>query len=131
MLEILTFVFFVELGYMPQSQVYTYTEQQEIIDSSKQLYTELGIRMYLWDTFYVGGAVKTHMWIAGFGNFFPHKTDYLFEFGVIWGVLEIGFRHWCKHPVVPYLHQMGNFDTVDEVHETIFIRMEGKISGKK
>ena len=130
MLEILSFLFFVEVGYMPQSQVLTYIAPycEEAVNTGQQFYTELGATVFAWDILYVGGSVRTHVWPVGGGSFWPHKADYLFRLGVKLGIVEIGFRHTCKHAVTPF--QRENLVTVDEVHEEIFIRFEGKVGGK-
>ncbi len=127
MLEIIAFAFFIEVGYMPQSQVLTYVTVAEMIDESQQFYIELGGRLYFWDMLYVGGSAKIHMWPEALTDWHPHKLDSLFEIGIEYGAIEFGFRHWCKHPIVPYLSEIGHFNSVDEVHEEIFLRVEGKI----
>lgn len=124
MLEILSFLFFIEAGYMPQSQVITYAAPEETINSSVSLYTELGATIYFWDILFVGGSVRTHIW-PNTGGFWPHKADYLFEVGAQWGPVSAGFRHRCKHPVVPF--QREGMLMVDEVQEELYFRVEGEI----
>ena len=128
MLEILSLIFYIEAGYIPQSQIFTYAAPEtEFLEENNLFYTDLGATLFFWNVLYIGGSVKTYVWPLATGNWSPHKTDYLFKIGAVFGILEIGFRHWCKHPMMPYLYTHGDFNTVDEVHEEIFIKFEGRI----
>jgi len=127
-LEILSLIFYIEAGYIPQSQIFTYVSPRvEALDENHLFYTDLGATLFFWNVLYVGGSVKTYVWPLAPGIWSPHKADYLFKVGLRWGIGEVGFRHWCKHPVVPYLYQRDGFNTIDEVHEEIFIKFEGRI----
>jgi hypothetical protein len=128
MLEVLSFIFYVELGYIPQSEVFTYVAPElECIDENHLFYTDLGATVFFWDILYIGGSVKTYVWPMGFGEWSPNKADYLFKVGARFYLVEIGFRHWCKHPVIPHLYRHDNFNTIDEVHEELFLKLEGRV----
>lgn len=103
-------------------------------DYSGTAYVAMEARVWLWDTVFVGGGMKSYFWWHdGKYSFWPCVLDSGFEVGVAWKMLEAGFRHQCAHPVLPYLlpysyepdwNYEGNY-------LEIYLRLEGKVGGKR
>lgn len=131
-MKILTFLFFVEVGWLPHSFLAIY-DLPESIDQyfGESYYTELGADVFVWN-FYAGGGVKTYVrdcyenW-----SFAPQMAEYSFQLGWRNSWLDFGWRHYCCHPVFPF----ATFAIADVrwegAYDEVFIRVTGEIGGKK
>ncbi|MBA7650936.1 hypothetical protein ES703_58751 [subsurface metagenome] len=101
----LAFVFALEIGFLPCGDFVMYNSDflDEFYPVKYTAYTELEAEVLAWDILFIGGGIRTSIWQlqeSGYG-FFPHKAVYNFHAGARQGLLEIGWRHFCIHPVVP------------------------------
>ena len=110
----LAFVFNLALGVMPLGTVPTWENQVCTAESTLEgsLFTDLGMRMYLWDVFYVGGGVKTLMYAPQAlwtnASFDPFQSTYKIEVGLEAPInrhtlFALRWNHFCTHPVITYL----------------------------
>lgn len=96
-----------------------------ISDLAGTFYTDLDAEILLFNTLFIGGGVKTTVWkfTDSDWTFFPNKAVYSFSAGLRRGPLELGFRHYCIHPVIPY------FSDPDPIWEgafdEVYLRIEG------
>lgn len=95
-----------ELGYLPNGTMVMY-EPSETMNVSGTWYAEFEAEAELWGILFVGGEIKTFMWKTQLTpvdyNFFPEQEWYGVWGGIRRGPFELGFRHYCTHPVVPFL----------------------------
>ena len=60
--------------------------------------------------------------------FNPEQMAYLFGFGWRRDNFEIGFRHYCTHPIIAYMPQYDDIDLFWEgSYEEVFIRFSGDV----
>lgn len=113
---------------MYETDVYTAEEMQ--------YYTELDAEVLLFEHIFIGGAVTTRSRTARekYGipyNFSPFTDEYLFKAGIRFGNVEIGFRHLCTHPVIPYINSVRQVNrtpiTYEGAYEEIYLRFEGRL----
>jgi len=86
-------------------------------------YAQLDVEAEAWGAVFVGGSIRTNVWRLedGFG-FWPERDLYGFRAGLRLGIVEVGFRHWCTHPVMPML--LGACDPLWEGgYEEVYLRI--------
>lgn len=128
----LALVFAFEIGFLPMGTVETY--DYHIISTNSlagDYYATLAVEAILWDFLFIGGDVRTEMKrLAGSRDFCPHTTNYGFEAGVRLEPIEIGFRHRCIHPVVPWLRNKYSKyidNNWEGAYEEIYLRLEAEL----
>lgn len=116
--NLLALAFALEIGAVPTSEWimhetdYTYNDMSMFV----MMDAELEIAEYL----FVGGSIRTEMMKNDFDKTFAPISDrYVFRAGLRFGILELGYRHLCTHPVYAYVYQQderpevkyeGNYD---------------------
>jgi hypothetical protein len=136
--EVLGMSYFVELGYAPNGGFVMYNESKvkdrALVDYD--LYADLDVNLWVFNTLYVGGNVRTDFWksVEGY-DFIPNKMTYGIKAGIDLKNLEIGFRHYCIHPIYVYMTQTefeNNYDPLWEgSYEEVFVRFKGGIGGTR
>jgi hypothetical protein len=123
----LYFIFALEAGVLPNTSFLMYQPDLRYIIGAVGFYTELEASIEAWG-FYVGGAVRTNMWPQQEGlSFWPFQMTYRFEAGWRNQWFTLGFRHYCMHPVVPYLQLTGAPTQLYEgIYEEIYIRINAR-----
>ena len=126
--DILSAEFSLELGWLPQGTLAMY-ESREIYDLSNTFYTILGSRVYLLESLFAGGSIDVSMHWAN-QTFDTEGIDYMFEAGIVLGILEIFYKHNCIHPGPTWLYYSRfSFNPLWETaHDRIGIKIEGKIN---
>jgi len=123
----LLFIFALEAGIIPTDIFVIYqVSHEEIHDQS--IYIQFEAEIELFKILFVGGSIRTYAWkeIENI-SFWPWRDGYLFNAGLRYKILELGFRHYCTHPIIPYQYpaQMN----WEGAYEEIYLRVEGKIGG--
>ena len=124
----LILLYFLELGYSPFYDSRNVTPVDNIrIKTDSVLYVTLDTEIVVFDHFFIGGAVKTYMKNkATDRSFLPFETDYLLKAGLRYKNLELGFRHFCLHPVRPYEMYYQPQGSADGAYEEFYIRISSK-----
>ncbi|MBA7525413.1 hypothetical protein ES705_17564 [subsurface metagenome] len=129
----LALFFILELGYLPNGyqEIYLITNFVDEVEMKGEFYIDFNAEVTLFDLFFIGGGVKTYIWKYNFSyTFWPNTAGYSLIAGINLGILEIGFRHYCYHPVLPWTEYI-NFDLQWEgAYEEIYVRLEGSFRGK-
>lgn len=125
----LAFIFALELGIAPNIDVLQYQPAALVTSEWEIGYTQLEAEIQLFDLLFAGGGVRTYIIPGSSGHSFsPNTTIYDFSTGFRRGPLEIGLRHRCFHPTVPYLPVFGQKITgLEGSYDEIYVRLEGKI----
>ena len=98
----LTLLFAVELGIVPMNTWLMY-EMEPYFQSSPHYFLELETEAQAFEHLFIGGAVKTRAWKnAETWTYHPFSAEYELNAGIRIDSLEIGLRHMCTHPVIPY-----------------------------
>lgn len=81
------------------------------------------------ETFFVG--VDTITWAAkapeGY-TFSPRSDRYTVRAGIRFSIFEVGWSHYCQHPVVSYDTGSPEMDNIFEGSDTLYLRMEAKFN---
>jgi len=97
---ILLFIF--ELGFMPTMAGAEYDFIESICRTDTGYHAELGVGAE-WRGLFIGGNVDVTMLAKKQKlQFWPISLLSEFHLGYRRGVFEVGYRHQCIHPVVPY-----------------------------
>lgn len=125
--------FALEVGYMPQGDMLMY-ESPSFITTAGMFYTSLETRATLGRVIFLGGMAKTFVFSTeGSLSFWPERMLYGFEAGINLGPnLELGFRHFCTHPMFPYVWAGRSEDPTyangalwEGAYEEVYMRLEG------
>lgn len=101
MLGMLTLWMALEAGYQPLGDLAMY--EQARLYSERSFYLEMQARVTIAHTLFVGGEVTTYMSPLSLNNWDPTRMLYQFNAGLRVDGIEVGFRHYCTHPVMTYL----------------------------
>lgn len=98
----LILLYFLEFGYSPFYQsANILSDQYEYIRNENVYYVDLDAEIVILDHLFIGGTIKTY--IQPNNNeqeFIPIQMNYLIKTGLRLNNIEIGFRHFCMHPVL-------------------------------
>jgi len=121
----LFFIFALEAGFFPNASFVMYEMPvEEVFDLG--MYVQIEAEVLFFDLFFVGGSIRTYVWKKEEGiSFWPWRDGFMFNAGLRYKILELGFRHYCTHPVIPYQYpaQMN----WEGAYEEIYFRIEGRI----
>jgi hypothetical protein len=131
----LALAFALELGILPNSTMILYRPDpiisQELAGS---IYTDLDARLGILDLLYIGGGVRTYAFGTRAGwDWFPTDAFYRVEIGLGWHGVELFFRHYCMHPVIPFFGKSQPTALYEGAYEELGLRFTGKtvLWGKK
>jgi hypothetical protein len=127
-MKILALLFFIEAGYVPEAVLWNHTFATEaLIEEHHQIYTDLGVELLLFDTFFLGGSVETSTHPSdGSPTFTPVRDTYTFGAGVRIGDFEAGWRHTCTHPVAANFH-LTDAHLPEAAGDEVYLRYEAEI----
>lgn len=113
-----------ELGWMPMGD-FVMHEPQGWASTTGSFYVEMDARVVICDILFVGGEVKTLMYKTPDGySFWPERMVYEFSAGVTFGPAEIGWRHMCTHPIIPYLREWPGLARWEGAYEEVYLRVD-------
>ena len=119
----------IEFGVSSDSGFAMYEPPIEVVDQVV-FYMDMEIEAVFVDHIYLGGGAKMHAWKKDEGiEFWPSDVFYRAFAGVRFGIFDVGVRHYCRHPVVPWLTSFDYKPKWEAAQTEIFIRAEGKIGG--
>lgn len=125
----LALFFALELGIAPNIGVLQYQPEAAIASEWEVGYTQLETELELFNLLFIGGGVRTYITPGSSGRTFtPNTTVYDFCTGLRRSPIEIGWRHRCFHPTVPYLPVFQQQITgLEGGYDEIYLRFEGRI----
>ena len=92
-------------------------------------YTQLEVGFEIYELVFIRSHLKTYQMLAHTGySFNPFQANYLFEIGcypVEW--LEIGFRHYCNHPIISSRTYTPAAESVLDRGEELYFKISGEI----
>jgi hypothetical protein len=115
--------FALEVGWMPQGDFLMH-EPTSIVTLQGMFYVDLDARITLWGSTFVGGEVKTIMWKGERYSFSPERMLYQFNAGIKLDPLELGWRHYCTHPMWTYLQSWKGTARWEGAYEEVYLRLE-------
>ncbi len=123
MLEMLTFIFFVEVGWVPEQEIWV-PESQYIAEDI--FYVDMDA-YFQWSVLWMRTGMKLYGWpmkeLSAF-SFFPARIDFRGAFGITYNIFTVGIRHSCSRSIAPYGRVT---DPVDGYYNEVFLRLEAKI----
>jgi hypothetical protein len=91
------------------------------------LYVDLDVELRAWDILFVGGNAKTYMTkYAEMKSFSPNTMEYAFTAGLRFGIVEVGFRHYCMHPVIPWIYHIEVAPQWEGSYEELYLKITGE-----
>jgi hypothetical protein len=120
------------LGWLPQGAVVAY-EPTALIDVSFSGRVELGAEVS-WGPLFAGGSMNVPVWYTGDLSFWPIQLSSTFTAGLDFGVVRLGWKHNCAHPVTPYLPIVEYWEGelvpyFDSAYDELFVTF--KVGGRK
>lgn len=81
---------------------YLSAEVYEWYEGNDMFVIALSTRVWLWDAIFIGGKIGVLMNMITYRNYDPWWSEYMFEAGLQFGILEIFYEHICSHPQSTY-----------------------------
>lgn len=121
----ITLFFIIELGLNPlKGAVVEYENVTERYYTEMSAYVLMDAEVRIFDNFFIGGAIKTDIVMSKERlGFRPEISSYLFNAGIKFEGLEIGYRHLCVHPTMPYYINFNPIQTFDAGYDEFYIRI--------
>lgn len=95
-----------EMGFISGGE-FNYQTRNKEWEGIGALYTSLEASAQL-KTFYIGGSMDCYFTPEGIGSFSPFQMTYVFNAGLDFDNIQIGYEHSCFHPMQPYATIIGN-----------------------
>ena len=124
--SILDLTFEMELGYLPQNG---WVLHETDLTTGTNFYDKVTVELILLNTFFAGFNMRSDFSdIPGSYQFDPTTITYGINVGFRFGNFEIGFRHYCFHPVITYIRNSTE-ETINAEggYEEIYIKFKGKV----
>ena len=100
--------------YISQPKISYYADYQGEISTPK-------------DVFFIGGWIKcVFQPSAKSKNMVPLREAYNFHAGIRYDRFEIGFKHFCMHPLALHINNKGSDYAIYGAYEEIYIKIESK-----
>ena len=124
----LAFVLVLEAGWLPHGGFAMY-QVPAVIDVTGSFYVDMQAEAVAWKHLYLNGGMKTFMWSQeGNWTFWPHTELYNVGAGVRLGVFDLGWRHYCVHPVMPYSILYDPVLKAEGSWDEVFLRVEVRLN---
>jgi hypothetical protein len=120
----LVFLYALEIGLLPNNSFVMYQKPaDEVFDQAFYIQFESEIEMFRF--LFLGGSIRTYLWKDKKGiSFWPSRDGYQFNVGFRYKFLEVGFRHYCTHPVIPYRYPIQM--NWEGSYQEIYLRLSNK-----
>ena len=121
----LLLLYFIELGYAPFYNSQNIAEEYNVrLRDAAIYYVTLNTELILFEHMFIVGAVKTYVQDQPDElSYFPFEVDYFFKIGLRYKNIELGFKHFCLHPVRPYEMYYRPQGSTDGAYEEFYIRI--------
>lgn len=122
----LALFFALEVGFLPMGFIGTYFKETPIgVDLQGSGYVDIDLEFALFQYAFIGGGVKTYIYRYSNSRYFsPATVEYDFRAGLRFEPLELGFRHYCAHPVVPWVYFREISPQWEGGYEELYLRLE-------
>jgi len=119
-------LFAIELGFAPYYGSLNVIPGEPSFDITEDIgYVNFEAEVIAWDTIFIGGATKTYIQrTSDLTNYHPFESDYLFNAGLRFDPIEIGYRHLCLHPTRPYEIYYQPQKSTDAAYDEFYLRIE-------
>jgi hypothetical protein len=123
----LALAFALELGWLPKGDFLMH-DPSASITLAGTFYVDMEVRATAFGFLFVGGEVKTFVWKYADGGYYftPERMLYQFNAGISRGPVEVGFRHFCIHPVQAFLLSWDGPARWEGGYEEVYLRLEVK-----
>ena len=123
----LALFFALEIGFLPQGYIGTFHDerQPEYIVLIGAGYVDFETEVRLFKYGFIGGSTKIYVNKYNYGyTFSPETAEFDFNLGIRIAPLELGFRHYCMHPIVPWIYYTRVSPQWEGAYEEIYLRLE-------
>lgn len=123
-LQTLTLAVALSTGYVPD---YTRMDGDAFISKQERFYTDIGLELSAMDDlFFVAMSTKTQAIHPEGSTFFsPIHEEYRVGAGMRFGTFEIGYEHYCLHPVETWTNGLVT-DRLFGAANTFYAKWSGK-----
>lgn len=118
----LILIWHLSLGVTPRESFVMQTKEDTLLESAgNSMYSNLSAR-FTFHSFYLSGESKITI-IPGSRGFIPIDGKFSFAAGYKWRMFDIGYSHYCLHPIASYKidKKVNRYAGGDE----IFIKISG------
>ena len=130
-MELFVFIFALELSYQPHDRIIR-CGQEGFVSKQQDYYSvKFDIEAEIAKYFFVGGFLYVPELFTGGMTFRPFEVGSNIRVGFRWRYIEIGYRHYCFHPVIvagkirtPFVDGKVYYEGA---HDEVYIRIKGKL----
>lgn len=124
-MEWLLLFFYIEFGFLPEGIFQLYERNEKFI-SSGSFYVDLYFEAEAFG-FFAGGQSKAFIYKNSHNYAFsPDNIQFDFFTGYRYNNIEIGFRHFCIHPIIPYYYFYESIVNYEGSYSELYLRIEVK-----
>ena len=123
----LALFFALEIGFLPNGHLETYSNDRmpKAIELQGSGYVDFETEVRLFKYGFIGGSTKIYINKHNNGDTFsPETAEFDFNLGIRIAPLELGFRHYCMHPIVPWIYYTRVSPQWEGAYEEIYLRLE-------
>jgi len=131
LLSILSLSLICEMGIVTDHSMYNYYQETYFAEKGNTdfYYILFDVELTAWDILYIKGRMNNvFMQYKDEISFVPLNDYYSYEMGLKLSPFEIGFKHYCFHPINVYRSMLPYTETVFEYLEgganSFFVRAE-------
>lgn len=131
-LQKLNFYYSLTMAFMPRNDFIIYGNdpiyELQWSHEEKVYYTDIEVEMASpKDIIFVGGSIKTVFTPKdnSYTNI-PLRDAFRFYFGLRYDRFELGFRHYCTHPVALYIHNKANEFSIHGSYREIYLQISNR-----
>lgn len=105
MIKLLMITLFFQGAYLPDYNLYYGINENEYekLELDSAYYIQFGIDLYFYNLFFINGSIN-NLFHAKKNElrFYPDCDQYRIALGVRYKYIEIGYEHFCFHPIFPF-----------------------------
>jgi hypothetical protein len=128
-IDIIILTFALKIAFVPFQNDYLYDidSRYERCTTENYFYVDSSAKIDLFDLFFITGQINIPMLkTTDMYTFSPFNVGSRFSAGLHYSYFEIGFIHYCIHPVIPF-HFMNFSIQYEGNHSEFYLQIQGNI----
>lgn len=90
-------------------------------------YVEVNTNIEIWETFFISGKINIPiLFVKDEISFYPFALGSTFSAGMKKNIFELGFTHYCIHPVIPSFF-MNHSIQYEGSHSEFYLEIKGHL----
>lgn len=124
-IDVIDFRMVAEFGLIPGGQLAQYNTNQDVYPKMS-FYGDFYFETQLVNNIiFLGIDTKVYIWKTKEGyTFRPDYIHFMFTAGLRYKFAEIGFRHYCEHPIIAWINNNYGSSNWERWYQEIYVKLE-------